>query len=160
MFATPKTLSLIAASLLALSGSWSAQAESLGSAASSAASAGSSASGSVSDSIKGSSNSSTGKAQVADGAYRVIELAQAADRPGYVQLRLRGTEQAASEFTLTVPQQALKAPGMTVGDIVQARNRDYGLEFARVRAEGVRETFFLALHDNALREMRSHALSL
>ncbi len=155
-----KTPSLIAASLLSLATALPLHAESLGSAASSAASAGSSAAGSASDSIKGSSNSSTGNTQVADGEYRVIEMAQAADRPGFIELQLRGADAAAGAFTLIVPQQALKLQTLAVGDIVQARNRDYGLEFARVQATGTRETFFLALNDAAMREMRSHALSL
>lgn len=155
-----KTPSLIAAGLLALATALPLHAESLGSAASSAASAGSSASGSVSDSVKGSSNSSTGKTQVADGEYRVIDMAQAADRPGFVQLQLRSADAVAGEFTLTVPQQALKSQTLAVGDIVQARNRDYGLEFAHVQTTGARQTFFLALNDAAMREMRSQALSL
>ncbi len=138
-----------------------AHAESIGSAASSAASAGSAASGSLSDSLKGSSGSSKGDAKVADGEYRVIDVAAAVGKPGFVELRLRaGDTDAASEFALTVPQAALGAQGMNVGDVVVARNRAYGLEFARAQTDGGREPFFLALNDAWMRELRSQPLSL
>lgn len=137
-----------------------AQAESLGSAASSASSAGSASSGSLSDSVQGSSRSSGGQ-QVADGDYRVIEMAEAAGKPGFVTLRLRAAAADAGEFTLTLPAQALQPQALGVGDVVHARNRTYGLEFARtLPATGAREPFFLALTDAARRELRSQALSL
>lgn len=138
-----------------------AHAESIGSAASSAASAGSAASGSVSDSLKGSSGSSKGDAKVADGEYRVINVSAAAAKPGFVELRLRAdTADAASEFALTVPQAALGTQGMQVGDVVVARNRAYGLEFARAQEAGGREPFFLALNDAWMQELRSQPVSL
>lgn len=137
-----------------------AQAESLGSAASSASSAGSASSGSLSDSVQGSSRSSGGQ-QVADGDYRVIEVAEAVGKPGFVQLRLRAEAAEAATFTLTLPVGALATPALGVGDVVHARNRPYGLEFARtLPATGAREPFFLALTDAAQRELRSQALSL
>lgn len=137
-----------------------AHAESLGSAASSASSAGSASSGSLSDSVQGSSRSSGGQ-QVADGDYRVIGMAEAAGRPGFVRLRLRAEATADDTFTLTVPAQALAPQALGVGDVVHARNRPYGLEFARtLPATGAREPFFLALTDAAQRELRSQALSL
>ena len=152
------TLGLLAAAL-----STSAFAESLGSAASSAAS---SASGSVSDSVQGSSKSSSGETKVADGAYRVLEVAQA-DKPGHLALRLQladarkeAESDAAGAFTLRLPQTALGPQGIAVGDIVRVRNRAYGLEFARATQGAEPAPFFLALTDATLRELRSHALSL
>lgn len=150
----------LATLLLAACLAAAAQAESLGSAASSASSAGSASSGSLSDSVNGSSRSSTGK-QVADGDYRVIEMAEAAGKPGFVQLRLRAVEAEVGEFTLTLPAQALRPQALGVGDVVHARNRVWGLEFARtLPTSGAGEPFFLALNDEALRDLRSHALSL
>jgi len=151
---------LIAAVVLSMGLAAVAQAESLGSAASSASSAGSASSGSLSDSVQGSSRSSGGQ-QVADGDYRVIEMAEVPGKPGFVQLRLRADAADAGNFTLTVPAQALGSQALGVGDVVHARNRSYGLEFARtLPATGAREPFFLALTDAAQRELRSQALSL
>jgi hypothetical protein len=114
--------------------------------------------GSLSDSVKGSSQSSSGETKVTDGDYRVIEVAEAADRPGMVQLKLRATQQEeAGEVWLRLPQQALAKRGIVPGDIVSARHRPYGLEFARA---DTREPFFLVLADDWHRELDPHAVTL
>jgi hypothetical protein len=127
--------------------------------ASSASSAGSASLGSVSDSIKGSSNSSSPNRQVAEGDYRVIEIADVADRPGVLRLRLEASQRSAdsSEFFLDLPQAALGTRGLAAGDVVSARRRPYGLEFARA---DTREAFFLVLADDWYRELDAHALTL
>jgi hypothetical protein len=129
--------------------------------ASSASSAGSASSGSVSDSIQGSSNSSTGN-KVADGDYRVIETAALADRPGMLRLKLRATTDTAtagedSSFYLVLPQQALGVQGIATGEIVSARQRPYGLEFARAQT---REAFFLVLADHWHRDLAPQPVAL
>jgi hypothetical protein len=108
-----------------------------------------------------SSKSSTGT-QTADGDYRVIEVAELADRPGVLQLRLQGTAAAreAREFTLRLPRQALEPRGIAAGDIVNVRNRDYGLEFARTDGRAVREPFFLVLFDDWHRELEPRPVTL
>jgi hypothetical protein len=166
---SPQHLAAAAALGLALGLSPAAQAESLGSAASSASSAGSASIGSLSDSVKGSSNSSTRDAKVADGDYRVIEVAAADGKPGMLQLLLRpGVSPASSDgvgdIWLTLPAQALGPRGIAVGDTVSARQRAYGYEFARGTAQksggGDREAFFLVLNEGWQRELQSRALTL
>jgi hypothetical protein len=149
---------LSALSLLALGATLPAHAESF---ASSASSAGSASSGSVSDSIKGSSNSSKRDKEVAEGQYRVIEVAEVtevAGRPAMMQLTLRATEDGASrEFILELPRQALAARPLGAGDLVQANQRPYGFEFARVDN---REAFFLVLTDDWRRDLDSRIVTL
>jgi hypothetical protein len=160
---TQHTLPRLAAlALLAASLTTTTHAESIGSAASSAASAASSTAGSLSDSVQGSSRSSSGEAKVADGAYRVLEVARA-DKPGQLELRLHAADakaDAAGTFTLRLPEAALGPRGIVAGEVVQVRNRPYGLEFARATEDALPAPFFLALNDATLRELRSHALSL
>lgn len=128
--------------------------------ASSASSAGSASSGSVSDSLRGSSDSSSGRRQVADGDYRVIQVADAAGRPGLLRVTLRATA-AADEFALELPAQALAGRGLAAGDLVQARNRAYGIEFAHAaQAQRPREAFFLVLADDWQREIAPRAVGL
>jgi hypothetical protein len=115
-------------------------ATSASSAGSSASSAGSASSGSLSDSINNSSKSSTGTTATADGDYRVIEVAELADRPGMLQLTLHASApDGEREFTLRLPARALAPHGIAAGDVVQVRNRDYGLEFARAAGAGARD---------------------
>lgn len=127
--------------------------------ASSASSAGSASLGSVSDSIGGSSKSSSGETKVADGDYRVIEVAELADRPGMLRLKLQATAPhgEAGEVLLTLPRQALAQRGLAVGAIVIARHRPYGLEFAHAEP---REAFFLVLADDWHRELDPRPVTL
>ena len=127
--------------------------------ASSASSAGSASSGSVSDSIEGSSDSSSGDKDVAEGDYRIIEVAEAADRPGLLRVKLQATAPDARhrEFVLRLPQQALARGGLQAGDRVSARHRPYGLEFARADN---RQAFFLVLADDWQRELPSRPVTL
>lgn len=79
--------------------------------ASSASSAGSASVGSVSDSLRSSSQSSAGPRQMADGPYRVIEMAEVAGRPGEVRLTLQAealapSPQAQAEARTEVQMQA------------------------------------------------------
>lgn len=129
--------------------------------ASSASSAGSASSGSVSDSIKDSSNSSSSNRNVAEGPYRVMDVAQIDATPGkpaMTQLTLRATEAGpAREFVLELPRVALADRPLATGDLVQASQRPYGFEFAR---GDNRQAFFLVLTDDWQREFDSHAVTL
>ena len=115
---------LILLATLALAAATTAQAASF---ASSAADAGSSASGSVSDSFKASSNSSSGGERRAEGRYRVTEVAQAEEAG---KLRLKLAREGAEPVELTLPQAALAARAVNVGDEVQATPQPYGVAFA------------------------------
>jgi hypothetical protein len=127
--------------------------------ASSASSAGSASSGSVSDSLQGSSNSSKGDDKVAEGDYRVVEVAEAPGRPGMLQLRMQSAARPgdAGQLQLTLPAQALAGRPLAAGDVVSARHRPYGIEFAHAAA---REAFFLVLADDWQRELAPRAVSL
>lgn len=125
--------------------------------ASSVSSEGSSASvGSLSDSIKGSSESSSATV-VAEGTYRVIEVAAPAERPGGAQVRLQALAEGARTFVLSLPQQAAEQARLAVGDVVHVRERGYGLQFARADTP---EPFFLVLDDAVYRELQPRPVSL
>ena len=122
---------------------------------SSASSAGSASSGSVSDSIKGSSGSST--SSVAEGDYRIVEVA-AAERPGTLRLKLQPVARANDEgavIHLEVPRAALGDRASPRGDIVGVRQRPYGYEFAWA---DTRVAFFLALAADWQRELAPRPL--
>ena len=134
-------------------------ATSASSAASSASSAGSASLGSSSDSIKGSSDSSRdGNQQVAEGEYRVAALAPVDGRSDMLRLKLEPHRiaGAAAGFTLDLPQRALADRPLAPGDIVSARHRPYGLEFARGET---RDAFFLVLADDWHRDLQTRVVT-
>jgi len=115
--------------------------------ASSASSAGSASVGSISGSLRGSSNSSSPDNDVAEGEYRILDIARPADRPGTLRLTLQPAARAPGEGTvwLDLPPQALARRGLVAGDTVNARKRAYGYEFSHA---DTREPFFLVLADD------------
>lgn len=121
-------------------------------AASSAADAGSSASGSASDSLKTSSGSSSGGERRAEGRYRVTEVARADGQ----KLRLTLTRDGAETVALTLPQQALAARAVNVGDEVQATPQAYGIAFAHADTG---RAFFLVLDDAWTRELGARVVT-
>lgn len=118
---------------------------------SSAAGAGSASSGSVSDSFKQSSGSSSGGERRAEGRYRVTEVAQA----DAGKLRLTLKRDGAEPVELTLPQQALAARAVTVGDEVQATPQTYGIAFAHADTG---QAFFLVLEDAWARELAARVV--
>lgn len=132
-------------------------AESLGSAALSASSAGSQSIGSLSESVRGSSNSSSRRNEVAAGEYRIVATAELPAAPNMQRLQLQATGSNSSGFWLDVPRAALARHGLDVGDLIRARLRPYGFEFARADTQ---EPFFLALADDWMRDLASHPVSL
>lgn len=133
---------------------------------SSASSAGSASVGSLSDSVKGSSNSSTGNTKVAEGPYRVMNVAALADQPGQLRVQLQALQDpgASGQLWLTLPQQALAGRGLQAGDLVAAQHRPYGVAFAYLdqAANGAAKTepFFLALAPGWNRELAPQAITL
>ncbi len=132
------------------------------SSASSASSAGSQSVASISGSIQNSSNSSSGK-QVAEGEYRIIDVAEVADQPGTVRMKLQPVQDAAAagaadgEFFLLLPQQVVEQARLTQGAVVMARHKPYGLEFAHAKTL---KGFFMALKDEWYRELQTRPVSL
>lgn len=125
---------------------------------SSASSAGSASSASLSDSIGDSSGSSSEKKKVAEGQYRVMEVAQAPDRPETTRLTLRATEPGRShQFTLYLPDRAQQARPLRIGDLVKTQQRPYGFEFAHVDTG---RAFFLVLTDDWQQDLDSKVVTL
>lgn len=147
--------------MAALLGALAAPAHAASTAASSASDSASLAVGSLSNSIGKSSTSSSPGNDVADGDYRVIDIAETADRPGLVRLTLQGvTAMATGEktaFELYLPKPTFEQAQLATGQQVRTRQRAYGIEFARTEA---REPFFLALHDEWYRELASNPVTL
>lgn len=134
---------------LTLAAASAAQASS--SAASSASDAGSSASGTSSDSLGASSKSSGSGEKRAEGRYRVTEVARA----DAGKLRLTLAREGAENVELTLPQQALAARAVNVGDEVQATPAPYGIAFAHADTG---RTFFLVLEDAWHRELSTQVV--
>lgn len=131
--------------------------------ASSASSAGSASVGSLSNSITASSNSSSPADKVAEGDYRVVEVVALADRPGLLRVQLLAVAGAteAAPIWLTLPEKAMAGRGLRNGDIVNARHRPYGIEFAHAEEAGrPRTAFFLVLADEWFDELAPKVLTL
>ncbi len=148
------------AALLVLVASVLPPARAASSAASSASDSASTSVGSLSTSLGRSSDSSR-PARVAAGAYRIVEIAELRDRPALLQLTLRAEPGSASadddELLLRLPREAVAQGRLLRGELVAARPRPYGIEFAR-HDSGT--AFFLVLADDWHRELDSQPVSL
>jgi hypothetical protein len=139
----PRTLAVtLAAIALAAPAAWAAES------ASSASSVASSASvGSVSASVERSSASSSPGGQRAEGAYRVIEVADAADRPGRVRVQLRAVA-GDDAFALLLPAETAARAALAAGVVVEARAREHGWQFLVAG-----EPFFLVVDDDRIDDL-------
>ena len=123
--------------------------------------------GSLSGSIQGSSDSSSRTTRLAAGEYRIVDIAQAADKPGTARLTLQAVKQPVAspqdgaegdaELYLYLPQAAVESHRLAVANIVTASQRPYGFEFA---AGPAREAFFLVLTDDWYRELKTQRVTL
>ena len=124
---------------------------------SSASSAASTSVGSSSTSLETSSNSSTGKNQVAQGAYTLVDMVAVADKPDLLRLRLQGNAAAQTpEFFLLVPRLVAQQAQLAAGQTVHAQQRAYGLAFSTPDAS----PFFLVLDDAVHRELESRPVTI
>ena len=117
-------------------------------------------SGSISDSITGSSHSSSPDNKQVKGDLRVIDMADLADRPDMVQLRLQpvaANATADDQLLLTLPRVAAAQGHVAKDGIVTALQRPYGIEFASGQPHAA---FFLALADDYVRDMKMAPLAL
>ena len=124
--------------------------------ASSASSAGSASSGSISTSLNGSSNSSSRDNKVANGPYRIIDIAATPGRDGMTRLTMRA-DAAPAPLVLDLPRAAFDQQQLAQGDLVHAQNRAYGIEFSR---NDTRAAFFLVLADDWYGELATRPVSL
>jgi len=125
--------------------------------ASSASSAGSASVGSLSDSIRDSSGSS--KHELAEGDYRIIEVA-AGERPDTLRVKMQHVARADDDgavIYLDVPRAALGDRAAASGDIVGVRRRPYGYEFAWADTGAA---FFLVLAADWQRELETRPVEL
>lgn len=128
-----------------------------------ASSAVASASDSVSTSVETMSKSlhrsstSSSPRPLAQGDYRVTQVAQAA--PGLQDVTLQAVNDGSAEgqVTLRVADKVVADGGLAPGQVVSARQRPYGYEFAR---SDTRVAFFLLLDDAWYRELQSVAVTL
>lgn len=124
---------------------------------SSASSAASTSVGSSSTSLETSSNSSTGKKQVAQGPYTLVDMVAVAEKPDLLRLRLQGNAAAQTpEFFLLVPARVVQQAQLMAGQTVQAEQRAYGMAFSAVGTS----PFFLVLDDVVHRELESRPVTI
>lgn len=135
-----------------------------GSASSASSEGGSASVGSSSTSIQKSSESSTTKdGKVAQGEYRIVEVADAPARDGSVRLKLQPVAVAGitaakdGDFFLYMPQAAFEQSHLAQGHVITAQPRQYGTEFA---AGQPRKPFFLVMADAWFRELRTKVVQL
>jgi hypothetical protein len=149
--------SLAAAAVLCLAAALPAWADSSASSASSESS--STSVGSISTSFGKSSDSSSKGDKTAAGDYKVIDVAEAPARPGTVRVRLQAVADGSTEgeFFLYLPQPTAVQARLSAGQVITARARSYGLEFAMARTQ---KAFFLALDDDWYRELQTHVVRL
>jgi len=124
------------------------------SAASSASESVTTSVGSLSASVQRSSESSSKTTGVADGDYKIIEMAAVPERPGTVRMTLQAVADHAAdgELFLYVPQQAVERSRLAAGQVVTAHQRAYGIEFAHGETK---KAFFLVLTDDWYRELQT-----
>jgi hypothetical protein len=115
--------------------------------------------GSISGSIQNSSDSSSKATGVAEGDYKIIDVAAVAERPGTARMKLQALVDrgAGGEFFLYLPQEVVDQARLAQGGTVTARQRPYGLEFAHGQT---RQAFFLVLSDEWYRELQTTAVVL
>lgn len=129
--------------------------------AASSASEGVSASvGSASTSFEKSSDASSKDDKTAAGDYKVTEVAEVAERPGTVRLALQPVAPGAKAddgFYLYVPAQVVARDPVAAGQVITAKPRTYGVEFAHADTG---RAFFLVMHDAWYRELQTTAVTL
>jgi hypothetical protein len=153
----PATMLLAATALPTQAGPMSASSAVGGSSASSAGSSASSASSERSSDR--SSDSSSKPNRVAEGQYTIIDMLAVPERPGVVRLRLQALDRPAAdgEILLYLPRQTVEQGRLAAGQVVAARQRPYGMEFAHADTQ---QAFFLVLDDDWWRELASNPVVL
>ncbi len=110
--------------------------------------------GALSHSFNRSSDSSS-RQTVAQGDYKVIQVAQAANGEREVQLQAVPGTGAVGGFQLRVSDAVADQGGLVPGQVVRAEPRPYGVQFART---DTRRAFLLLLEDDWFRELQSVAI--
>jgi hypothetical protein len=79
---------------------------------------------------------------VAQGEYRLVDVAAVAGQADLARLHLQGE---AGEFDLLIPRAVFERAGLASGDTVAVAERAWGLNFT---LKGQAEPFFLAVDDS------------
>lgn len=109
--------------------------------------------GSISDTVRGSSKA----LHIAEGDYKVIDVAQADGKPGQARLTLQALNNPQqAEFYLYVPQADAQRAAVAKGNTVTASKRPYGLAFAKADTG---TPFVLVLEQAWLQELQPNIVS-
>ncbi len=150
LYSVPSALCVALAALLCASPAWADSTSSVSSTVSTSV-------GSVSDSLQTSSNSSSGKKEVAQGPYTVLEIEAIADKPDMLRVRLQAaTPEATDTFFLLLPRATAVQAQLAPGQIITAQKRPYGLAFSSPGSK----PFFLVMQDTWMRDIESRPVTL
>lgn len=113
--------------------------------------------GVASKSFDRSSDSSSRDRKTAQGEYRIVQVAQADQRPGTLRLQLQALSEpgTAGELVLYLPEGTLQQNQLAAGQVVKATPRPYGVEFAKAD-----QPFFLVLNDDWYQGLQTRPVTL
>lgn len=113
--------------------------------------------GVASRSFDRSSDASSPRRAVTQGEYRIVQVAQADQRPGTLRLQLQAVARsdAMGELVLYLPEPALQGRALAAGQRVMATPRPYGVEFAQAGTP-----FFLVLDDDWYEGLQTRRVNL
>lgn len=151
---TPTFLHGTAALLLALA---TAAAWAGSSASSASVDASSTSLGVASRSFDRSSDASSPRRAVTRGDYRIVQVAQADQRPGTLRLQLQAVAKSDAQgaLVLYLPEHAVRGHSLVAGQVVEATPRPYGVEFAQAG-----KPFFLVLDDDWYQGLQTRPVTL
>jgi hypothetical protein len=93
---------------------------------------------------------------VADGEYRIIQIAATPDRAGRTRVTMQADDPQ-QRVVLDLPQATFDKQGLVAGDVMYAHNRVYGIEFGR---QDTRQPFYLVLADEWYGELASRPVGI
>ena len=108
-------------------------------------------SGLVSDSVSGASRGSSKAVGLAQGPWRVMQVAYADPRP-VLTLRQDGRDE---EVKLHLPVAVVRDQSLTPGAVIAVAERDWGYSLSR---EGGASPFFVLLHDHWAQALQARPL--
>jgi hypothetical protein len=113
--------------------------------------------GSLLGSLKHSSKSSYQATGLAEGDYKIIEVAAVPEQPGMARMTLQAVANTNpdDEVYLYLPLKTVESSHLAQGHVVTAFNRPYGIEFAKA---DTKQAFYLLLEDKWYRELQSNVV--
>jgi hypothetical protein len=112
---------------------------------------------SVSNSVSRSSNSSSNAVKVAEGDYRVVDVAMVEGQPDKMRLKLEAVAMANEpQLYLFVPRHDYDQARLNNGQIVTASKRPYGLAFSLAH---VAQPFAVVLDQDWKNDLTTHVVA-